>query len=273
MNVSEVTITPDKARELLGRNNQNRTVSRNHVNKLARDMRAGDWRLNGDAIRVMDDGDLADGQHRLLACIEADRPFQTLLVTGLSKDDMLSVDRARTRNIGDSIRIRHGLKSGRSVAAAIRMASAVAYGDLGRSLTPFEYESFLERHPGLINSVALCHASTPGVWQSVLATIHYVGGTIQGYPDRADAFVQVMKTGVPDYPNCAAHLYRERMIREKSRGALPSDFIRVNLMVNAWRNFITQTPMKTLKTREDYSLDGWNAKTINRYIPLPEGSE
>lgn len=65
------TITPDIAKTMLGENVNNRRISHDNVNMFAREMRNGEWRFNGEAIKFSKDGRLLDGQHRLLAVIAA----------------------------------------------------------------------------------------------------------------------------------------------------------------------------------------------------------
>ena len=72
---SIVTITPEEAAKMLETNQRNRNVSKNAVAAMARDMTAGHWRLNGEAIRIDGDGNLIDGQHRFSACVMSGGPF------------------------------------------------------------------------------------------------------------------------------------------------------------------------------------------------------
>ena len=67
------TITPDIAKTMLGENVNNRRISHDNVNMFAREMRNGEWRFNGEAIKFSKDGRLLDGQHRLLAARRAFR--------------------------------------------------------------------------------------------------------------------------------------------------------------------------------------------------------
>lgn len=105
MKTSTVTITPDKARALLERNTLNRRANRRNVARYANDMRAGRWRLNGEAVKLSTNGRLLDGQHRLMACIEADTPFDTLLVEGLEPEAQMTMDQGVKRTIGNQFRL------------------------------------------------------------------------------------------------------------------------------------------------------------------------
>jgi len=95
---SIVTITPTEARRMLEKNRNIRQVRPMVVAQYTREMLAGRWRLNGETIKLDADGWLVDGQHRLLACIESDRPFTTWLITNATGD---GVDEGRSRSFHD----------------------------------------------------------------------------------------------------------------------------------------------------------------------------
>lgn len=64
-------VTPEVARQWLSANVNNRPVRRGRVSGYARDMAAGAWALSPQGIAFDVNGNLMDGQHRLLAVIEA----------------------------------------------------------------------------------------------------------------------------------------------------------------------------------------------------------
>lgn len=116
-----VEVTPDLARQWLGRNEGNRNVRQHQVNAYARDMREGRWQFNGDSIRIATDGTMMDGQHRLLACIKADRPFRTLVISGLPREAQDTMDAGAKRSAADQLK-RRGVPNFALVAAvALKM--------------------------------------------------------------------------------------------------------------------------------------------------------
>jgi len=81
--MAKVKINPEKAQELLANNAHNRKVTLSRVKEYASEMRNGMWAYNGEAIIVSVSGRLLDGQHRLLAVIEANVEIETELVEGV----------------------------------------------------------------------------------------------------------------------------------------------------------------------------------------------
>lgn len=116
------TITPDIAKTMLGENVNNRRISRDNVNMFAREMRNGEWRFNGEAIKFGKDGCLLDGQHRLLAVIAADKPLTTLVIRGLEDETQQTMDSGKTRTLGDVLTLR-GEKNSTQLASLARAVS------------------------------------------------------------------------------------------------------------------------------------------------------
>jgi len=91
------TITPREATKLLEHNvENNRPISDRHVQSLARDMKEGNWAENGETIKICPQGNVLDGQHRLWACITANKPFKTVVVRGVDGLDTIDTNRPRT---------------------------------------------------------------------------------------------------------------------------------------------------------------------------------
>src|SRR5690625_2666804 len=81
--VNVVTITPQLAEQLLGKNPNNRKISRTNYNTVRRAIEHGEWELNGEAIKLSQDGTVLDGQHRLMAVRDTGISIQSLLIEGL----------------------------------------------------------------------------------------------------------------------------------------------------------------------------------------------
>jgi hypothetical protein len=98
-----VTISPTDATNWLRCNEHNRPVRKNHVNFLAREIRAGNWQVNGQAIVIADNEQVLDGQHRLLAIIEAGQAIKTLVVYGITPEAFSTIDTGAVRSSADAL--------------------------------------------------------------------------------------------------------------------------------------------------------------------------
>jgi hypothetical protein len=114
-------ITPDLAREWIRQHEEAVSAERaanggkardnrplrvgTGVEKYARDMKAGRWHRNGETVKLAWDGTVADGQHRLYACIRADVPFWSVVVTGVDPAAQDTVDTGLPRRLSDQLTI------------------------------------------------------------------------------------------------------------------------------------------------------------------------
>lgn len=254
---SIVTMTPEWAERLLATNLNNRSISKNAVDAIARDMEAGRFMLNGESIKLDEHGQLVDGQHRLTACVTVGASFDTWLTEGLTRADLLTLDRGRPRGAGDNLMIAYGVKAGRQVAATIRNMVIFAKQDLGANPTTSEIKEILDAHPSVVESATSVDGVSPAR-PSVIAAIHYIGAHFHHLPHEADQFIHVFRTGLPEYEGDAAHALRELMLKEKARGIRGTNLRHYSLMANAWEKFSTRTPVRSARARDDFRLHGWN---------------
>ena len=111
LSISMRNISPNQAQRILDRNSvDQRRVCRFTVARYARQMASGLWNSgNGEAIKISSDGDLLDGQHRLLAVVEADINVDFLVIGGIHADNMVSIDDGRVRSLKDILTINNTL--------------------------------------------------------------------------------------------------------------------------------------------------------------------
>lgn len=113
-------VSPDEAKAILSKNPVNRKIKARIVEAYARDMSKGKWLYTGDAIRIDNEGNLIDGQHRLQAAIMSNSGFYTKVITGLPRETMLQIDAGAKRNHADQLSI-NGIKYPQEKVAALRL--------------------------------------------------------------------------------------------------------------------------------------------------------
>jgi hypothetical protein len=129
----KMEITPDLAREWMreheavvsaeraangGKARDNRpTRDATGIAKYARDMKAGRWHLNGETVKRAWNGTVPDGQHRLLACMRADVPFTSIVVTGVDPEGQDTTDTGLPRRLSDQLVI--GDEDNAAILAAV----------------------------------------------------------------------------------------------------------------------------------------------------------
>lgn len=105
MNIVEMVITPAQASVWLAANNtRNRNISRIVVNAYAEDMKNGRWvETHQNAIAFYHDGNIADGQHRLMAIAQSGVSVKMMVCYGLTDSAVFGIDNHRKRDVSDQI--------------------------------------------------------------------------------------------------------------------------------------------------------------------------
>ena len=80
-----------------------------NVRKLTKDMKEGKFDVNNHSIAFDKTGSLIDGQHRLLASVNAEKDLETLVVYNLPCESYTTIDRGASRNIKDDMEVEVGL--------------------------------------------------------------------------------------------------------------------------------------------------------------------
>jgi len=170
-------ITPEKAAELMTRNENNRSIKQLKIDQYAKDMADGAWNPDASDIKFDKNGKLLDGQNRLLACIQADVPFPTLVRTGLDPEAFNFIDTGAVRTTGDVFK-RAGVNDYFVVASAVslraRYESILATGhsiiERRLPLTRHQALEYLSEHPQLEKFASLGRsmaAQAPGIQRAV----------------------------------------------------------------------------------------------------------
>lgn len=108
-----------------------RKLYRSVAARYTNDMRNGLWLTTPDPIIFDENGDLVDGQHRLMAIKESGTTQEMIVTRGWAPEVINAIDRGRSRSVADSLSLQ-GTKSAIVVAASVSGAVRVCY----RGLTP-----------------------------------------------------------------------------------------------------------------------------------------
>lgn len=159
--VRQVNADQQMVDTLLANNKGNRKVSPARVAQLVRDIRNGDWRPNGSTIVIDADGNLLDGQHRLLAIKEAGYPrYITLILVQLkergeeAQTTYITMNSGRTGSAAQ-IFAHNGVKNG-CLKTAICQQLCRIHRNMGASYIPTRAElvRMYNAMPELVNKAA-----------------------------------------------------------------------------------------------------------------------
>lgn len=160
-----ITITPELALDwLTTRNIHNRKLRERHVRDLALQMKTGTFVFNGDPIRFAANGDLLDGQHRLQACVEAEVPFQALVIYGLENEVQDTMDIGQNRHVGDVLELAN-IKNSHKIGTLAALAMKYERKELVSKPAPYPANSVkawvLENNDALQESYSYVMSCSP----------------------------------------------------------------------------------------------------------------
>lgn len=258
VSVELVEMTPELAFELLERNENNRRVKKRAIAEYVHALKSGDWQFNGDPVRVAADGQLLDGQHRLMALVEAGFTVPMVLVEGVTPETQMTMDVGTKRSYADHLKMR-GEKNAAALAAIVR-GYALYQRSEGRQrwepgetrLSMSELERTLLRNPLLKESQREAHRLyMSGFKASQVATgvAHYVLTQLDG-PD-ALFFFERIETGselFPDGPTQPILKLREYIATRKIH-EVRSSHVTLAAILKTWNAFRAGTRMSNPEPR------------------------
>lgn len=170
-------ITPQRALALLSTNIRNRRPSPTLVRRYAKDMQERNWHFNGESIKLSNNGQLLDGQHRLLACVEANTKFKTLITSGVPKTNFATIDTGKQRTPADVLGI-IGEEQGILLARALRFYRILGQPNPMAKMSPFTNQMAVDmcrKHKGIRDSIEFVYPLNPRKMLSkgMLAALHY----------------------------------------------------------------------------------------------------
>ncbi|MFE3229868.1 hypothetical protein [Nocardia sp. NPDC059228] len=231
------------ARRELERNTNNRPVRLARVQQYLDDMTAGRWRFNGESIKFDEDGQLLDGQHRLMALAHtAGLVLPMLVVRNLPRETQVTMDQGTKRSPADQLTIA-GLAGHNPtmVAAALRVflvwMEGNLFGDVVRNPAPVsttKVVEFADAYPDIVAraerfaTVATRLKCRPAVACAVAIRLSEIDDA------AAVEFIRLWDTGVGLDGGSSILALRERLDSIRTTRTRTSDRDYIGLVVAAW---------------------------------------
>jgi hypothetical protein len=235
--VEIVDVTPELAERWLARNPNNRNIRKAVIEGYARDMRTGDWVLNGETLKFDTSGRLIDGQHRLSAVIAADTSVPMIVVRGVDESVMDTVDAGAKRTYADALKLQ-GEENTTTLAAVARRAVMWSKGARTNTgairPTPREMNAFLDENPSIRTSaeVAVRLSSRSLLPASVVGLCHWLFAAFD--TDEADWFLARVTDGDGISGNSPVAALRNRIIKMRVAGGRVNETEALALVIYAW---------------------------------------
>lgn len=246
------TITPEMALHWLSRLDNCRPLNQGIVDRYARDMKAGNWPESGETIKWDVDDMCFDGEHRLRACVLAQVPFESWVVTGLPRQAARMVDQGHKRQLNQVLK-----NAGERYSVALASAATLLWryergwadGFADRVAKPSiaELAALIEREPGLRTSTELVHGSFSKAARlarssTVPTLIHFIGSKTHG--ELATTFIEQMHSGSGINKGDPAHTLRERLIRLSREKNRVDQKTMLSLWIPPWNAFVKGRQLK-----------------------------
>lgn len=269
--VENVVVTPEAALEILGRKDSNRTVHERRVNAYARDMAGGEWKLNGETIKLAPDGNLIDGEHRLWAVIRAnelDPSFKGVpmaVAQNVDRETRRTIDTGKPRSYTDVLRIRGLGAEGRVLGSIMRNIVLYRHGKLAGRTS-------ISSQGGATGSTLVTHSEIDAVYadKKTLQTLSYFverwgqsGNSVrvakpvpvgfvywraaQDDPAKAEEWAEGVATGVDMKADDPRYQLRERYLEPTTRRMAYAEALA--LAIKSWNLYSTGERVANLRWR------------------------
>jgi hypothetical protein len=246
--VKVIQLTPDLAHELLAKNTINRPLRKHHIAHLAREMKAGRWKYNGDPIRVSVNGDVLDGQHRMHAVVASGLTIKTVLVEGLEADAYDTIDSGLKRSRADVLSA-SGEVCCKTLSAALIFVDRYFTGRMSGGLAPANSEmvGLLNKYPEVRDAVRFVGMKRHLVPGAMLAGLYYLFSHVDD--DDAKRFVNDVVKGAGLKEHDPVYLLRERLMKNALSKAKLRQVDIAALSIKAWNHRRAGSKLRTLAWR------------------------
>ena len=245
-------ITPETAKKMLTTNISNRDPKREAI---ADAILRGQWKLNGASIVFDTNGVLRDGQNRLMACIKAGKPIDTVVVRGVEPEAQITMDTGVKRSLTDYLKLK-GLKNYTTVGSmGMMIYRANTYGlqsaftmpvagkDTLQTVYEFilkEYDTRIEPLISSVMAIRVAYGVEAGTLGALLDAFSRAGS------DNLNEFVSQL---LNRKPACTAvRLLQDKLHKnkEKKDGKLPQKVIAA-LIIKSWNAYMLGDDIKLLR--------------------------
>lgn len=215
MNIIRQEITPEIAQVMLSNNPRNRRLNKKRILTLVHDIVNGQWTDSPTPISFNEQGELLDGQHRLMAIIKSNQPLQ--MYVAYNVPDNTVFDKNIERKSGDALFMRGLIDRRLSGARAIAVVNR--YLDISGVSNPSDTDkaNFLNEHgENIINAISISKTGVnPAICDKAGCQTAIFAALEKGVDkDILVAFAKCVNTGFMESPTHSAAIILRNYIYE-----------------------------------------------------------
>ena len=245
-----VIITPAIAAELLKRNTENRPMILQTREDYGRIVANDHWRLTHQGGAMDRRGILQDGQHRLQACVDVDKPIVMPFFVGMDPENFKAIDEGRNRKFRDLLG-RDGQINTNVLEATVRLVTAYREPNprlyLRKKITNETlYDAFKGDPTRLVDAVhwGKRHYQRARIVSGALAASRYLILEATGVDNQyVHAYFEGLATGAKpnrvlldeDDPRALA---RKVMENRRGKGKRLNAIEQVGILITAWNQVV-----------------------------------
>lgn len=200
-------VTPQMAEKWINeKNGRNRTVRWPKVDQMAADMEQGRWTQCHVPIEFYTDGNICDGQHRLLAIVMSGKGQLFPIVRGVQIEDGLNKDTGTARSLVDNAHI-SGLNpalTNEAISWSRSIETGQIYARSKRPPTNYEKLEMVEKHKEVIAWLSKHGPHGKGLRNAPILAALGRAWYLEDDKDRLAKFSEVLATGFSEGPEDAA---------------------------------------------------------------------
>jgi hypothetical protein len=266
-------ITPAQAQKYLDTQTRNRNLSETTVARYAEAMEQDRWALTMESIKFDRDGVLIDGQHRLAACVKANKPFRTAVTRGLEHGAFAEMDTGRPRSPGNVLHI-EGYSRANLCAAAIKVIQGIQDAENDENVRSFRargsrqaYLDWMQKHgPQLLEACNVIDTKDARAIlrpPSIFVALRFLFGQVNEM--RAQEFFQRLSTGIDLTQSDPVYKLRLCLIQELGQKNLRHrPEWKCAITIKAWNSWLRNEPIRTLGFRADEQWPGIGQRMLPR---------
>ena len=164
-----------QAEKILKNHTNYRKPNKSRVQAYAKAMKEGSWKLSD--IKFDENGNLVDGQHRLLAVIESDAVVKFAVITGWPSDSTDTLDNNQPRTKSQVVSAERGIKNGRVIMSLV---TGMEFGTEPRLILNSEALSSYDTYGDIANEV---YKTMDGKFKAAMHGLAFARAIIK-YPNR-----------------------------------------------------------------------------------------
>jgi hypothetical protein len=248
---------PEMAEAVLAYNTANRKVNKRKLSILAGQMAAGEFENTGEPIILSAEGVLNNGQHRLLAVIQADVTVDMDVRFGIPRRVFAKTDTGAGRSAADVLTIK-GVAHGAQVSSAVRLLILYQRGlpeNVREHVSHDQVASAFDRWRDIVDIAAqIQRLSFP---TSIRSTPLYATAYLASRSpakDRLPQWLEGLSTGADIGRSDPVYQLRERLMRgaDAPVGTREALMERFALMIKSFNLFAAKrtVPLKEFRWRQ-----------------------